>query len=90
MGEAEKNNIDLFSVFERTYKNGEQWITDLVFYKGDLSCVDAENDWRFKEVFGKRKKLKFLGLCQTSFPIQYPLKLSNGVELNDVTFKETV
>lgn len=76
-----KNDINVWSVFERCYKKEEKWVTNLIFYKGDLSSADFKNDFRFKEVFQKHKQLKFLGLCNPQFPIKYPLKLNDGSEL---------
>lgn len=74
---------NLWSVFSSHFlmkKDGQQsqWVTSLNFYKGDLSCVDLETDWRFKEVKNKRSQSVFLGVCETSFPVQYPLLLLNG------------
>jgi len=72
---------DLYSVFEDTHKKGNKWISEYHFYKGDLSNVDLENDWRFKEIKDKRKQSKFLGTVNTDFPINYPLHLNNGAIL---------
>lgn len=82
---------NIWSVFENHHavdKNGKQkWVTELVFYKGDLSKVDLATDWRFREVKGKRSQLKYLGMCETSFPVKYPLRLDNGDVINEKVHK---
>lgn len=58
-----------WSKFETTFFDTQnivsperKWQTEIRYYKGDLSSVDVSTDWRFKEVPGKRKESKFLGL----------------------------
>lgn len=76
-------NKNKWSVFENCHliecEGVYQWITEFNFYMGDLSNVDTSNDWRFKEIKNKRKMSKFLGVVETTFPIQYPLTLNNGI-----------
>lgn len=78
---------NLWTVFANHHvieKNGNrQWVTELNFYMGDLSGVDFSTDWRFKEVKNRRLQLKFLGTCQTNFPVQYPLRLDNGTIIKE-------
>ena len=80
----------MWSVFENEYKtkvgNNYQWVKELNFYMGDLSNEDFENDYRFKEVKDKRKQLKFLGLVETQFPVKFPLKLINGIIIEDIYY----
>jgi len=75
---------DLYSVFKDTHKQGKKWITQYIFYMNDLSDVDLETDWRFKEVKNKRKLAEFLGTVNTDFPIEYPLHLNNGIILEKI------
>ena len=69
------------SVFEITSKFKDEWITELVFYYGDLSKIDVTLDSRFKEVNKKRKQATILGICDITFPIIYPLYI-NGRMIN--------
>ena len=61
--------------------NNSQWVTELNFYMGDLQTknIDWKTDWRFCEVKDKRKQVKMLGVCKTTFPIKYPLWITNGI-----------
>lgn len=72
----------MWSVFANHHvieKEGKpQWVTELNFYMGDLSDIDTATDWRFKEVNNRRSQSKFLGMCDTHFPVKYPLHLDNG------------
>lgn len=68
---------DVYSVFINTRYDGNQWKRDFSFYKGDLSNVDFETDWRFKAVQGKRKTASFLGITETNFPVNDEL-IMNG------------
>lgn len=85
------NDSDLWSVIVSEYKTGSDyrsyWKRVLKFYKGDLQKKDINwvTDWRFCEVRDKRKQAKMIGTCRTTFPIKYPLRLTNGtiVELGD-------
>jgi hypothetical protein len=82
----------LYSVFESEFKtkidDKSQWVKDLQFYMGDLSkdLIHYETDWRFKEVLGKRKQVKFLGTVDVEFPVVFPLVLNNGVILEDIYY----
>lgn len=50
------------SQFEVTrFTNGE-WVTETIYYYNDHTNFDP-NDWRFREVYEKRKQLKFIKLC---------------------------
>ena len=54
-----------WSKFKLVYKSEKgDWLTDFIYYMGDLSGVDFANDWRFKEVEGKRKQVQFIELVQ--------------------------
>lgn len=61
------------------------WKFELHFYNGyqqEFLKVNIENDWRFKELKGKREKAILVGcinLSEDDFPIKYPLILKNGV-----------
>lgn len=56
-------NYTIWSKFKNCYKNLEgKWEKRIVFYYHNLENVDFNNDWRFKEVKGKRKVLEFLEL----------------------------
>ena len=73
------NRWSVFANHHVIEKEGKpQWVTELNFYMGDLSEVDFATDWRFKKVENRRSQKKFLGICETSFPVQYPLRLDNG------------
>jgi len=78
----------MWSVFEKEYttkiNNKYQWVKELNFYIGDLTNEDFKNDYRFKEVKDKRKQVKFLGTVETEFPLKFPLKLNNGIILENV------
>lgn len=82
-------NLDNWTVIEREYlteKDGKmQWVTELNFYLGDLQSkeIDLKVDWRFCEVKDKRKQAIILGVCKTSFPIKYPLLLTNGTVIRN-------
>lgn len=69
---------DLHSVFltEHLVKKDKIkiWVKSHSFYLGNLSKTKLNDDWRFKEVKGKRKEAIFLGLVHTDFPVKYPLK----------------
>ena len=52
----------VWSEFEKEFKDGDKWEIQTTFYYGDLSKVNLEEDWRFKEVKNKRKLAKFKGL----------------------------
>lgn len=70
----------LYSVFKHEFINDKgKWVSEYNFYLGDLSEEDFKNDWRFKEVVGKRAELQFLGLVRTDFPVTYPLKTTKQV-----------
>jgi len=77
----------MWSIFEHEFKtkvnDKYQWVKEFIFYKGDLSEEDFENDSRFKEIKDKRKQVKFLGTLETEFPIVFPLTLNNGMILED-------
>jgi hypothetical protein len=73
-----KTDEETWSAFQRVSIKDNELVADLIFYKGDFKNVDPKTDWRLKEVVGKRKELKFLGLCQPEFPIKYPLKLTDS------------
>ncbi len=85
----------MWSVFENEFKtkiNEEvRWVKVLEFFAGDLSKsdIDFATDWRFCEVSGKRKQVKFLGTVETDFPVQFPLTLNNGVVLEDIYYHRT-
>ena len=53
----------IWSEFENSRLVEGKWVTESVFYFGDLEGSDFKNDWRFKEVKGKRKQAIFKGLC---------------------------
>lgn len=65
--------------------NKLQWVIGLNFYIGDLQTknIDWKTDWRFCEVKDKRKQAKMLGLCKTTFPIKYPLWLTNWIIIEE-------
>ncbi len=68
---------EIWSVFSRDMKDEkETTLTNkITLYKGDLSGVILEDDWRFKTVKGKRENTKFLGLiADPVFPLEFPLK----------------
>lgn len=54
----------IWSQFENEYFNGEEWIKENIYYMGDLTkdSIDYTTDWRFKEIEGKRKQVKFIKL----------------------------
>lgn len=57
----------IYSIFETCHLTKQEdgsvlWITERVYYRGDLSNVNCEDDWRFTEIKGKRKLAKFIGL----------------------------
>lgn len=68
-----------YSVFidNRKLSDGN-WFKSLSFYQGDYSKLHLASDSRFMEIPGKRKELVFLGICNTEFPVQYPLGLDSG------------
>lgn len=67
------------SVFIDNRKHSDgNWFISLSFYEGDFSDLHLPSDSRFKEVPGKRKELIFLGICNPTFPVEYPLELENG------------
>jgi len=75
---------DLYSVFSSRCKLHERniWVEILKFFIGDLEDVNTAEDFRFKEVQGKREEAKFLGRCHTNFPVKYPLRLHTGLIIN--------
>jgi len=79
----------MWSVFENEFKarvdDKYQWVKELNFYMGDMSDEDLTNDYRFREVPGKRKQLRFLGTAETEFPVKFPLTLKNGLVLEDAS-----
>ena len=76
--------IRIYSVFlaEHFVEKDKYFKKSYQFYYGDLSKTILENDWRFKEVLNKRKEAVFMGLANTAFPINFPLKLENDKLLN--------
>jgi hypothetical protein len=61
------------------------WIKEHIFYHGDLSKLN-DDDWRIREVPKKRKKSIFLGIVQNlEFPVKYPIQLSNGDLIGEIT-----
>ena len=74
-----ENEYYLYNIKTRTGR----WIVEYQFWKGDLTNVDFINDWRFCVVNKLRMQVKLLGTKDSiSFPIQYPLVLDNGIDLN--------
>jgi hypothetical protein len=47
----------------RFKEKDNKWVTERIFYYGDISHIDFKNDWRTKEVKNMRKQLIFKGLC---------------------------
>lgn len=67
------------------------WFSELNFYMGPENVfknIDFDNDWRFKEVEGKREKAVLLGeaeLEDSDFPIKYPLSLKNEQSVFEIS-----
>lgn len=59
------------------------WVWEKVynFYKVDISEIDIKTDLRFKFIKDKRQQSVYLGLCETKFPVKFPLTLTNGTIL---------
>jgi len=72
---------ELYSVFEKSCPLGRR---EYVFYLGDCTLIYDKKDWRFCKVEGKRNELIFLGVCNISFPVKFPLKLDNGKILENI------
>jgi hypothetical protein len=54
------NNQIVWSEFENKYLNTENiWENKTFYYYGDYTEKDLKNDWRFKEVKGKRGLAEF-------------------------------
>ncbi len=69
---------EIWSIFTKDImdEKSKKLVTKITLYKGDLSTVDLENDWRFSIIKGKRENVSFLGLITD--PI-FPLTiLKNG------------
>ena len=86
-----KFNDDIWSVFRLEHNimidKKLQWVIELIFYKGDLSLLsNMDKDWRFKPVENKRKQVILLGICETKFPVKFPLSLYNGLILNNENY----
>lgn len=69
--------------FFQSYKENDEKKIKLIkehrFYEADLSKIDFSTDSRFKKLSKVRNQSKFLGFTnKCSFPIQYPLTLSDG------------
>lgn len=65
------------------------WIWEKVynFYKVNMAEVDVKTDVRFKLIKDKREESIYLGVCETEFPVKFPLTLINGVILEkDCTY----
>jgi hypothetical protein len=81
----------VISVVETEYhdkKSGR--VVELQFWNSDISAVDFEKDWRFCEVGKKRRQSKFLGLVENlSFPVEYPLILTNGTIISNNEYQLT-
>jgi len=55
--------VMIYSKFSCTYLLNKTWITENRYYCGDHSNFDP-SDWRFCEVVGVRKQLKFIELVE--------------------------
>lgn len=77
--------VTLTTVFSVKRKLPEQniWVTTLMFYHGCLTQIDTAVDDRFRPIEGKREEAKTLGMCYTDFPVTFPLKLTNGIVLQE-------
>lgn len=66
---------EIWSVFSRDILIEKELINKITLYKGDLSDINLEVDWRFSTVKGKRENVKFIGLiADPVFPLTFPLK----------------
>ena len=76
----------IYSVFSNKHKVHKKWKNELMFFKGDLSNINTEFDYRFKVVKNLREESIFLGLYTGNFPVKYPLQLKytddDGKEIN--------
>lgn len=70
-------DFSIYSECEVTKLEGSKWVTESIFYFGDISHIDFNNDWRTKEVKNKRKQLVLKGLCCIKKKITDSLKNSS-------------
>lgn len=69
----------VYSVFLNEYKHKEHgWVQEHLYMYGDQSHLDLKTDYRHKEIPNKKKQSVFLGLCYVTFPVEYPVTLTNG------------
>lgn len=80
-------SFPFYSVFECTHvdKSRENWVKDVAFYKGDCS-IFSPNDPRFCAIEGERKQLEFVGYYEGVFPPKWPMKLTDGRELQKADY----
>lgn len=89
-------NENIWTVFRVKKKDPEtkKWVSELFFMMGgekSFEDVNFDVDWRFCEVKDKREKAVLIGeanLTDQDWPIRYPLKLKNGVELESFSNDE--
>lgn len=78
----------IWTVFENEFLieiNSEKvWKSEHIFYMGDLTLTETKSDSRFKEVKGKRREMKILGVARMVYPVKYPVLLTNGRLLRDI------
>lgn len=74
---------------EKRDPDTKKWVVELFFMMGEaksFQAIDFNTDWRFCEVKDKRKNTLLFGdvdLEDGDWPIRFPLKLKNGLILEN-------
>ena len=68
-----------YSIYKIIYYVKGKEVVETMFFEGLLRWkVNTATDWRFKEIPGVRSQGWFVGVAVLEFPVQYPIRCTDG------------